>query len=145
MKNIVEKINESLYTPGTGFDACDDLTREYNNLFANISGTLLRKVDVIIDRPVYVLTGSIIRSGCDFLYNRDIAVTTYGGFMTPSEFLSDRGYCIYNNDGSKCCCMNGSIYVCPADTSDTPEDRLDSIIISAVDDMIDDEDYLIIA
>ena len=142
MKSIVEKINESLYTPGTGFDACDGLTREYNNLFANISGTLLRKVDVIIDRPVYVLTGSIIRSGCDFLYNRDIAVTTPGGFMTPSEFLNDRGYCIYNNDGSKCCCMNGSIYVCQADTS---EDRLDSIIISAVADMIDDEDYLIIA
>ena len=45
MKSIVEKINESLYTPGTGFDACDGLTREYNNLFANISGTLLRKVD----------------------------------------------------------------------------------------------------
>ena len=141
MKNIVEKINESLYTPGTGFDACDDLTREYNNLFANISGTLLRKVDVIIDRPVYVLTGSIIRSGCDFLYNRDIAVTTYGGFMTPSEFLNDRGYCIYNNDGSKCCC--GSC----VDTysADTDEGPLDPIIVSAVDDMIDDEDYLIIA
>lgn len=138
MKSIVEKINESLYTPGTGFDACDGLTREYNNLFANISGTLLRKVDVIIDRPVYVLTGSIIRSGCDFLYNRDIAVSTPGGFMTPSEFLNDRGYCIYNNDGSKCCCVDA----CSADTS---EDRLDSIIISAVDDMIDDEDYLIIA
>lgn len=138
MKSIVEKINESLYTPGTGFDACDGLTREYNNLFANISGTLLRKVDVIIDRPVYVLTGSIIRSGCDFLYNRDIAVSTPGGFMTPSEFLNDRGYCIYNNDGSKCCCVD-------ACSADTPEDRLDSIIISAVDDMIDDEDYLIIA
>ena len=142
MKNIVEKINESLYTPGTGFDECDGLTREYNNLFANMSGTLLRKVDVIVDRPVYVLTGSALRSGCDFLYNRDIAVTTYGGFMTPSEFLSDRGYCIYNNDGSKCCCMNGSIYVCPTDTA---EDHLDSIIISAVADMINDEDYLIIA
>ena len=142
MKSIVEKINESLYTPGTGFDACDGLTREYNNLFANISGTLLRKVDVIIDRPVYVLTGSIIRSGCDFLYDRDIAVSTPGGFMTPSEFLNDRGYCIYNNDGSKCCCMNGSIYTC---SSETTEDRLDSIIISAVADMIDDEDCLIIA
>ena len=142
MKNIVEKINESLYTPGTGFDACDGLTREYNNLFANLSGTLLRKVDVIIDRPVYVLTGSIIRSGCDFLYDRDIAVSTPGGFMTPSEFLNDRGYCIYNNDGSKCCCMNGSIYTC---SSETTEDRLDSIIISAVADMIDDEDCLIIA
>ena len=142
MKSIVEKINESLYTPGTGFDVCDGLTREYNNLFANLSGTLLRKVDVIIDRPVYVLTGSIIRSGCDFLYDRDIAVSTPGGFMTPSEFLNDRGYCIYNNDGSKCCCMNGSMYVCPTDTS---EDRLDSIIISAVADMIDDEDCLIIA
>ena len=142
MKSIVEKINESLYTPGMGFDACDGLTREYNNLFANLSGTLLRKVDVIIDRPVYVLTGSIIRSGCDFLYNRDIAVSTPGGFMTPSEFLNDRGYCIYNNDGSKCCCMNGSIYVCPTDTS---EDRLDSIILSAISDMISDSDYLIIA
>ena len=142
MKSIVEKINESLYTPGTGFDACDGLTREYNNLFANLSGTLLRKVDVIIDRPVYVLTGSIIRSGCDFLYDRDIAVSTPGGFMTPSEFLNDRGYCIYNNDGSKCCCMNGSIYTC---SSETTEDRLDSIIISAVADMIDDEDCLIIA
>ena len=142
MKSIVEKINESLYTPGTGFDACDGLTREYNNLFANLSGTLLRKVDVIIDRPVYVLTGSIIRSGCDFLYDRDIAVSTPGGFMTPSEFLNDRGYCIYNNDGSKCCCMNGSIYTC---SSETTEDRLDSIIISAASDMIDDEDYLIIA
>ena len=145
MKSIVEKINESLYTPGTGFDACDGLTREYNNLFANLSGTLLRKVDVIIDRPVYVLTGSIIRSGCDFLYDRDIAVSTPGGFMTPSEFLNDRGYCIYNNDGSKCCRMNGSIYVCPADKVDSAEDRLDSIIISAVADMIDDEDCLIIA
>ena len=142
MKSIVEKINESLYTPGTGFDACDGLTREYNNLFANLSGTLLRKVDVIIDRPVYVLTGSIIRSGCDFLYDRDIAVSTPGGFMTPSEFLNDRGYCIYNNDGSKCCCMNGSIYTC---SSETTEDRLDSIIISAVADMIDDEACLIIA
>ena len=142
MKSIVEKINESLYTPGTGFDACDGLTREYNNLFANLSGTLLRKVDVIIDRPVYVLTGSIIRSGCDFLYDRDIAVSTPGGFMTPGEFLNDRGYCIYNNDGSKCCCMNGSIYTC---SSETTEDRLDSIIISAVADMIDDEDCLIIA
>ena len=142
MKSIVEKINESLYTPGTGFDACDGLTREYNNLFANLSGTLLRKVDVIIDRPVYVLTGSIIRSGCDFLYDRDIAVSTPGGFMTPSEFLNDRGYCIYNNDGSKCCCMNGSIYTC---SSETTEDRLDSIIISAVADMIDDEDCLIVA
>ena len=142
MKSIVEKINESLYTPGTGFDACDGLTREYNNLFANLSGTLLRKVDAIIDRPVYVLTGSIIRSGCDFLYDRDIAVSTPGGFMTPSEFLNDRGYCIYNNDGSKCCCMNGSIYTC---SSETTEDRLDSIIISAVADMIDDEDCLIIA
>ena len=142
MKSIVEKINESLYTPGTGFDACDGLTREYNNLFANLSGTLLRKVDVIIDRPVYVLTGSIIRSRCDFLYDRDIAVSTPGGFMTPSEFLNDRGYCIYNNDGSKCCCMNGSIYTC---SSETTEDRLDSIIISAVADMIDDEDCLIIA
>ena len=142
MKSIVEKINESLYTPGTGFDACDGLTREYNNLFANLSGTLLRKVDAIIDRPVYVLTGSIIRSGCDFLYDRDIAVSTPGGFMTPSEFLNDRGYCIYNNDGSKCCCMNGSIYTC---SSETAEDRLDSIIISAVADMIDDEDCLIVA
>ena len=142
MKSIVEKINESLYTPGTGFDACDGLTREYNNLFANLSGTLLRKVDAIIDRPVYVLTGSIIRSGCDFLYDRDIAVSTPGGFMTPSEFLNDRGYCIYKNDGSKCCCMNGSIYTC---SSETTEDRLDSIIISAVADMIDDEDCLIIA
>lgn len=138
MKNIVEKINESLYTPGTGFDACDDLTREYNNLFANISGTLLRKVDVIIDRPVYVLTGSIIRSGCGFLYSKDIVVTTLGGPLTPSEFLNDRGYCIYNNDGSKCCCVD-------AYSTDPSEDRLDSIIISAVDDMIDDEDYLIIA
>ena len=142
MKSIVEKINESLYTPGTGFDECDGLTREYNNLFANMSGTLLRKVDVIVDRPVYVLTGSILRSGCDFLYNRDIAVTTLRGTMTPSEFLNDLGYCIYNNDGSKCCCMNGSIYVCPTDTA---EDHLDSIIISAVADMIDDEDCLIIA
>ena len=142
MKSIVEKINENLYTPGTGFDACDGLTREYNNLFANLSGTLLRKVDVIIDRPVYVLTGSIIRSGCDFLYDRDIAVSTPGGVMTPSEFLNDRGYCIYHNDGSKCCCMNGSIYTC---SSETTEDRLDSIIISAVADMIDDEDCLIIA
>ena len=142
MKSIVEKINESLYTPGTGFDECDGLTREYNNLFANMSGTLLRKVDVIVDRPVYVLTGSALRSGCDFLYNRDIAVTTLRGTMTPSEFLNDLGYCIYNNDGSKCCCMNGSIYVCPTDTT---EDHLDSIIISAVADMIDDEDYLIIA
>ena len=142
MKSIVEKINESLYTPGTGFDECDGLTREYNNLFANMSGTLLRKVDVIVDRPVYVLTGSALRSGCDFLYNRDIAVTTLRGTMTPSEFLNDLGYCIYNNDGSKCCCMNGSIYVCPTDTA---EDQLDSIIISAVADMIDDEDYLIIA
>ena len=138
MKNIVEKINESLYIPGTGFDACDDLTREYNNLFANISGTLLRKVDVIIDRPVYVLTGSIIRSGCNFLYSKDITVTTLGGPLTPSEFLNDRGYCIYNNDGSKCYCVD-------ACSADTPEDRLDSIIISAVADMIDDEDYLIIA
>lgn len=137
MKNIVEKINESLYTPGTGFDACDDLTREYNNLFANISGTLLRKVDVIIDRPVYVLTGSIIRSGCNFLYSKDITVTTLGGPLTPSEFLNDRGYCIYNNDGSKYCCV--------ACSADTDEDPLDPIIISAVDDMIDDEDYLIIA
>lgn len=142
MKNIVEKINESLYTPGTGFDACDGFTREYNNLFANMSGTLLRKADVIVDRPVYVLTGSALRSGCDFLYNRDIAITTPGGFMTPSEFLNDRGYCIYNNDGSKCCCMNGSIHVC---STDATEDRLDSIIISAVADMIDDEDCLIIA
>ena len=142
MKSIIEKINESLYTPGTGFDECDGLTREYNNLFANMSGTLLRKVDVIVDRPVYILTGSALRSGCDFLYNRDIAVTTLRGTMTPSEFLNDLGYCIYNNDGSKCCCMNGSIYVCPTDTT---EDHLDSIIISAVADMIDDEDYLIIA
>ena len=142
MKSIVEKINESLYTPGTGFDACDGLTREYNNLFANISGALLRKADVIIDRPVYVLTGSILRSGCDFLYSRDIAVTTLRGSMTPSEFLNDLGYCIYNNDGSKCCCMNGSIYVCKTDTD---EDPLDPIIVSAVADMIDDEDYLIIA
>ena len=118
------------------------ILRESNNLFANMSGTLLRKADVIVDRPVYVLTGSALRSGCDFLYNRDIAVTTLRGTMTPSEFLNDLGYCIYNNDGSKCCCMNGSIYVCPTDTA---EDRLDSIIISAVADMIDDEDYLIIA
>ena len=64
--------------------------------------------------------------------------------MTPSEFLNDRGHCIYNSDGSKCCCMNGSIYVSSADTADTSEDHLDPIIISAVDDMIDDEDYLII-
>ena len=144
MKNIVEKINESLYTPGTGFDACDDLTREYNNLFANISGTLLRKVDVIIDRPVYVLTGSTLRfrPGRDFLYNKDLAVTTLEGSMTPNEFLNDRGYCIYDIDGSNCCCMNGSIYVCPADTD---EDPLDPIIVSAVDDMVSDRDYLIIA
>ena len=141
MKSIVEKINESLYTPGTGFDACDGLTREYNNLFANLSGTLLRKVDAIIDRPVYVLTGSIIRSGCDFLYDRDIAVSTPGGFMTPSEFLNDRGYCIYDIDGSKCCC--GSCV--NTYSADTAEDSLDPIIISAVTDMINDEDYLIIA
>ena len=54
MKSIVEKINESLYTPGTGFDECDGLTREYNNLFGMVSNTLLRKVDTtIIDRPRY--------------------------------------------------------------------------------------------
>ena len=120
MKSIVEKINESLYTytPGTGFDECDGFTREYNNLFANMSGTLLRKVDTIVDRPVYVLTGSILRSGCDFLYSKDIAVTTLGGLLTPGEFLDEHGYCIYDIDGSKCCC--GSC----ADTysADTAED-----------------------
>ena len=137
MKSIVEKINENLYTPGTGFDECDSLTREYNNLFANLSGTLLRKVDVIIDRPVYVLTGSILRTGCYFLYNKDLAVTALGETMTPGEFLNDRGYCIYDIDGSNCCCdtcANG-----PA------EDSLDPIILSAVNDMVSDEDYLIIA
>ena len=143
MKNIVEKINESLYTLGTGFDACDYLTREYNNLFANISGTLLRKVDVIVDRPVYVLTGSTLRfrPGRDFLYNKDLAVTTLEGSMTPSEFLNDRGYCIYDIDGSNCCansCVN-------TNSTETTEDFLDPIIVSAVADMIDDEDYLIIA
>ena len=140
MKSIVEKINESLYTytPGTGFDECDGFTREYNNLFANMSGTLLRKVDTIVDRPVYVLTGSILRSGCDFLYSKDITVTTPGGPLTPSKFLNDRGYCIYNNDGSKCCCVD-------ACSAETIGDSLDSIIISAVADMIDDEDDLIIA
>lgn len=141
MKSIVEKINESLYTPGTGFDECDGFTREYNNLFANMSGTLLRKADTIVDRPVYVLTGSILRSGCDFLYSKDIAVTTLGGLLTPGEFFDEHGYCIYDIDGSKCCC--GSC----VDTysADTAEDSLDPIIISAVADMINDEDYLIIA
>ena len=137
MKNIVEKINESLYTPGTGFDECDGLTREYNNLFANMSGTLLRKVNVIIDRPVYVLTGSILRTGCDFLYNKDLAVTALGETMTPGEFLNDRGYCIYDIDGSNCCC--DACIIGPA------EDSLDPIILSAVNDMVSDEDYLIIA
>lgn len=138
MKNIVEKINESLYTPGTGFDECDNFTREYNNLFANMSGTLLRKVDVIVDRPVYALTGSILRSGCDFLYNRDIAVTTLGRSLTPGEFLNDHGYCIYDIYGSECCCSD----VC---SDETIGDSLDPIIVSAVADMISDEDYLIIA
>ena len=68
MKSIVEKINENLYTPGTGFDECDSLTREYNNLFGMISNTLLRKVNTtIVDRPVYVLTGSALRPGRNFL------------------------------------------------------------------------------
>ena len=137
MKSIVEKINESLYTPGTGFDECDGLTREYNNLFANMSGTLLRKVDVIVDRPVYVLTGSILRSGCDFLYNKDLAVTTLEGSMTPGEFFNDRGYCIYCIDGSNCCA--------DACSTETTEDSLDPIILSAVNDMVSDRDCLIIA
>ena len=138
MKSIVEKINENLYTPGTGFDECDSLTREYNNLFANMSGTLLRKVDVIVDRPVYVLTGSILRSECDFLYNRNIAVSALGETMTPGEFLNDRGYCIYCIDGSKCCCVD-------AGSTETAEDSLDPIILSAVNDMVSDRDCLIIA
>lgn len=138
MKSIVEKINENLYTPGTGFDGCDGLTREYNNLFANMSGTLLRKVDVIIDRPVYVLTGSILRSGCDFLYNKDIAVSALGETMTPGEFFNDHGYCIYDIDGNKCCCVD-------AYSSETIGDSLDPIILSAISDMISDSDYLIIA
>lgn len=136
MKNIVEKINESLYTPGTGFDECDGLTREYNNLFANMSGTLLRKVNVIIDRPVYVLTGSILRTGCDFLYNKDLAVTALGEIMTPGEFLNDHGYCIYDIDGSNCCYDNG---MC-----EPAEDSLDPIILSTVSNMVSDRDYLII-
>ena len=138
MKNIVEKINESLYTPGTGFDECDGLTREYNNLFGMISNTLLRKVNTtIVDRPVYVLTGSILRTGYYFLYNKDLAVTALGETMTPGEFLNDRGYCIYDIDGSNCCCDGG---MC-----EPAEDSLDPIILSAVNDMVSDEDYLIIA
>ena len=139
MRSIVELINENLYTPGTGFDECDGLTREYNNLFGMVSNTLLRKVDTtIIDRPVYVLTGSILRSGCDFLYNRNIAVSTLEGSMTPGEFLNDRGYCIYDIDGSKCCCVD-------ACSTETTDDSLDPIILSAISDMISDSDYLIIA
>ena len=138
MKSIVEKINENLYTPGTGFDECDGLTREYNNLFGMISNTLLRKVDTtIIDRPVYVLTGSILRTGCDFLYNNDLAVTALGETMTPGEFLNDRGYCIYDSDGNNCCA--------DAYPTEETEDSLDPIILSAISDMISDSDYLIIA
>ena len=144
MRSIVEKINENLYTPGTGFDECDGLTREYNNLFGMVSNTLLRKVDTtIIDRPVYVLTGSAVRPGRNFsidllLYERIIG--TQDGHISPYEFLCERGWHVYDNNGypihDRCC----------ADSTCGPaEDKLDSIILSAISDMISDSDYLIIA
>ena len=144
MKSIVEKINESIVdTTLTGLENNDMFTREYNNLFANMSGTLLRKVDVIIDRPVYVLTGTALRNGVQFLSSYDIAVRTLGKNVTPCEFLREKGYALYDADG-----FSKNLWPCCTDDSaagSAVENALDPVIVSAVADMIDDEDYLIVA
>lgn len=126
MKALSEKINEALYanvfTVGSGTDESDLLTREYGNLFGMFSNTFLRRTPF----GCYVLTGSILRSGVDFLVTPKF--TAEG--KTAASWFEEHLLSIFKPDGT---CILG-------DAASAPSIEL----LDNVSGYIKDNDYLIV-
>lgn len=134
MKTLSEKINEALYasvfTVGSGTDEDDLLTREYGNLYGMFSNTFLRRTPF----NCYVLTGSALRSGTEFLFAPQF--TAKG--KTAAEWFSDHSLRLYKPDGE---CINCPNY----DSSDNEEIGSPSIeLLGNVSGYIKDNDYLVV-
>lgn len=126
MKALSEKINEALYasvfTVGSGTDEDDLLTREYGNLYGMFSNTILRRTPI----DCYVLTGSALRSGTDFLF----APQFNADGKTAATWFTDHALKLYKPDGV---CVLGD------------DDKGPSLeILGYVSDYIKDNDYLVV-
>lgn len=126
MKALSEKINEALYanvfTVGSGTDESDLLTREYGNLFGMFSNTFLRRTPF----GCYVLTGSTLRSGIDFLFASQFRAEG----KTAANWFEEHEMNLFKPDGT---CILG-------DDELTPSIEL----LDNVSGYIKDKDYLVV-
>lgn len=137
MKSLIEKINESLYaelfTVGAGTDEDDLLTREYGNLYGMFSNTLLRKTPF----DCYVLIGSVLRSGTDFLFTSHFNA----GGKTAAQWFDEHALRLYKPDGERVNCI-GCVCASSDNTEKIESPSID--LIGAVADYVKDNDYLIV-
>lgn len=126
MKALSEKINEALYasvfTVGSGTDEDDLLTREYGNLYGMFSNTFLRRTPF----DCYVLTGSALRSGTEFLFAPQF--TAEG--KIAANWFEDHAMRLFKPDGT---CILGN---------DEPAPSIE--LLGNVSGYIKDNDYLVV-